>query len=122
MMSALARHGFPEEALSLFHQMKQEGVHLDQFTFSSVLPTCVDLESLEHGMQIHEEIIECGYHSNVFVMSALVDMYAKCGSIEKSREEFDKMSERNVVSWRDMIAAYSRHGLPKEALALFLQM
>ena len=73
-------------------------------------------------MKIHQQINRGGFQSNVFVESALVDMYAKCESIEKAREEFDKMHERNVVSWIAMIAGYSSHGLPEEALAPFLQM
>jgi pentatricopeptide repeat protein len=52
----------------------------------------------------------------------LIDMYAKCGSIEKARELFDKMHQRDVVSWTAMIAGYAMHGCGKEALKLFEQM
>jgi len=48
-----------------------------------------------------------------------MDMYAKCGDIEKARHLFDKMPERNVVSWTTMIGGYAMHGRVAEALELF---
>eukprot|EP01018_Ginkgo_biloba_P003198 Gb_11219 [translate_table: standard] len=122
MISAYARQGLFEQALTLYQQMQVTGIQPDQFTFTSVLPACANLPALEEGMEIHEEIIRIGLHSNVFVESALVDMYAKCGSIERARHVFDKMNQRNVVSWNAMIAAYTRHELSEEALTLFHQM
>jgi pentatricopeptide repeat protein len=54
--------------------------------------------------------------------TALIDMYAKCGSIEIARQLFDKMPKRDVVSWSAMIAGYGMHGHGEDALALFSQM
>eukprot|EP01018_Ginkgo_biloba_P020180 Gb_23075 [translate_table: standard] len=122
MIAAYARHGYGEEALTLFHQMQQTGIQADQFAYASVLPACADLAALEDGKELHEEIISSGFQSNAFVCRALVDMYVKCGSIESARQVFDKMRERNVILWTVMIAAYARHGQGEEALALFYQM
>jgi len=74
MISAYARHGFPEEALTLFHQMQKTGLHPNHFTFASVLPACASLASLEQGMEIHQQINRGGFQSNVFEISALVCM------------------------------------------------
>jgi pentatricopeptide repeat protein len=52
----------------------------------------------------------------------LVDMYAKCGSIEKDRDLFDRMHQRNAISWATMIRGYAMHGYAKEALQLFEKM
>eukprot|EP00249_Psilotum_nudum_P012846 c24006_g5_i1 orf=3-344(+) len=49
-------------------------------------------------------------------------MYGKCGSHENARRIFDKMSERNVVSWNVMIGAYAQHGCGEEAFKLFRRM
>eukprot|EP01018_Ginkgo_biloba_P003193 Gb_13221 [translate_table: standard] len=122
MIAAYTRHGISEEALALFHQMQQTGIQPDQFTFATVLPACANVACLEQGMEIHEEITRRGFQSNVIVESALVDMYAKCGSIEKARDVFDKMHRPDVVSWNTMIAAYTRDGSCKEALTMFNQM
>eukprot|EP01018_Ginkgo_biloba_P002732 Gb_33135 [translate_table: standard] len=122
MIAAYSRHGPAEEALALFYRMQRTGIEPDQFIFASVLPACTHLEALEEGMNVHEEILRRGFESDVFVESALVDMYAKCGSLEKAREVFDKMHQRNVVSWNTMIAGYAQNGDVEEALKLFQKM
>eukprot|EP01018_Ginkgo_biloba_P041292 Gb_07260 [translate_table: standard] len=122
MILAYAQNGYDEVALKLFRQMQLAGVKPDMKTFASVLPVCANLAALEQGKEIHEDIIRSGFQLDVFVESALVDMYAKCGSIENARDVFDKIHERNVVSWNVMIAGYATHGFGKEALKLFEQM
>lgn len=48
-----------------------------------------------------------GFHTNVFVVSALVNMYAKCGQIGDAQKVFDDMPERNLVSWNVIVARYA---------------
>eukprot|EP01018_Ginkgo_biloba_P011209 Gb_02060 [translate_table: standard] len=122
MIAAYTRNGLAEEALTLFHQMQQKGTQPNSFIFASVLPACANLASLEQGKEIHENAIRNGFQSDIFVANALVDMYAKCGSTANARNIFDKMPQRDVVSWNTMIATYTRHGLSEQALALFRQM
>eukprot|EP01018_Ginkgo_biloba_P014495 Gb_16757 [translate_table: standard] len=122
MIAGYAQNGYSKEALKLYQQMQVAGVIPNLKTFTSILPACADLAALEQGMQIHEEIIRSGFESDVFVGSALVDMYAKCGSIEYARQVFDKKTQRDVVSWNAMIAGYAMHGYGKEALKLFEHM
>ena len=58
----------------------------------------------------------------MFVANALVNLYTKCGDIEFSRNMFDKMDHKYVVSWNAMIVGYGVHGFGKESLRLFEQM
>eukprot|EP01018_Ginkgo_biloba_P012919 Gb_21940 [translate_table: standard] len=122
MIVAYSRHGHAEESLTLFKHMQRTGLQPNKFTLASVLPACAKLEALEQGMKIHEEIIRGRVETDVFVESALVDMYAKCGSMEQARDVFDKMHERNVVSWTTMVAGYAQTGSVDEALKLFQKM
>ncbi|XP_057841718.2 pentatricopeptide repeat-containing protein At1g11290, chloroplastic-like [Cryptomeria japonica] len=122
IIAAYRRHGYPQEAVSLFQHMEGTCVQPDQFTFASVLPACAKLGDLEEGIGIHQKIKDRGDLSNVVVATALVDMYAKCGRIDKARELFDKMPERNVVSWNAMIAGYAQCGFVEKALETFKQM
>ncbi|KAJ7540610.1 hypothetical protein O6H91_10G022900 [Diphasiastrum complanatum] len=122
MIAGYAQNGLGKEALALYEQMKQEGVQPDNVTFVLLLKACASLGALEQGKQLHSDIIKRGFQSNVIVGSTLVDMYAKCGCTEDSRELFNNMRERDVVSWTAMIAAYAQSGLGKEALALYEQM
>ena len=73
-------------------------------------------------MGIHRSIMDIGILSNVVVTSALVDMYAKCGSIQKASELFDKMSQRDVVSWTTMITRYIQTGFDGKGLETFKKM
>ncbi|XP_057841741.2 pentatricopeptide repeat-containing protein At3g24000, mitochondrial-like [Cryptomeria japonica] len=122
IIAAYRRHGYPHEAVTLFHHMQETGLQPDQFTFASVIPACAKMQALEEGMDIHQSIKDRGILSNVVVATALVDMYAKCGSIDKARELFDKITHRNVVSWNAMITGYAQNEFVEEALETFKQM
>eukprot|EP01018_Ginkgo_biloba_P031744 Gb_11663 [translate_table: standard] len=119
MISGYAQNGHSDEALTLFFQMLQTGIQPNQFTYGSVLLACANLADIEHGKEVHEEIMRSGFHSDIFVGTALVDMYVKCSSIENARNVFDKMTGRNVVSWTAMIAGYAHNGCLDEAMKFF---
>ncbi|KAI3938650.1 hypothetical protein MKW92_023307 [Papaver armeniacum] len=91
-------------------------------TFSSIMPACAHLTTLHLGKQLHGYITRNGFDKNVFIASALVDMYAKCGNIQIARSIFDKMDSPDMVSWTAMIMGYALHGHANEALLLFHKM
>eukprot|EP01018_Ginkgo_biloba_P006084 Gb_02808 [translate_table: standard] len=122
MISGYAKNGYDNEALAVFYQMQLAGVTSDLVALVSVLSACTHLGALQQGKCIHDYIIRRGFESDVNVVNALIDMYAKCGNIEIARQLFDKMSKRDVISWSAMIAGYGMHGLGDSALALFVQM
>eukprot|EP01018_Ginkgo_biloba_P029996 Gb_33537 [translate_table: standard] len=122
MIAGYAQHGHAEEALVLLDQMQRAGVKADQFTFASILRACAGLVALEEGKKVHTHVIINGFASDVVLLSALIDMYAKCGSMDDARHVFDKMSYRDVVSWTVMIAGYTKCGSLDNAIALFDEM
>ena len=95
---------------------------LDHFTFGNILSACAGVEALEQGQQVHCLIIKTTYESNLFLGSALVNMYAKCGSIDDARLFFELVPERNVVSWIVMISSHAQHGQSEVALKFFYQL
>ncbi len=122
MIFGKVKCGQVQKALALFQQMQQEGVQPDFITFLGVLSACARIEVVEEGRRVHQQIIESGFESNDFVGSSLVDMYAKCGSIEDAWRVFDKMLTHDVVSWNAIILGYVKCGQGHKALALFQQM
>ena len=60
--------------------------------------------------------------SNVFSGSALLDMYAKCGSIKDAIQLFQDMPERNIVSWNALISAHAQNGNGEATLDSFEKM
>ncbi|CAM6069276.1 unnamed protein product [Sphagnum tenellum] len=114
--------GQGQEALKLFQQMQQEGVQPNSVTFVGVLNACASMIALEEGRCVHQHIIRCGWDSDVFVGSSLVDMYAKCGSMEDAWSVFNKMPSRDVVTWTTILGGCAMHGHGKEALKHFERM
>ncbi len=106
-----------QKALQLFQQMQQESVQPNSATFMGVLNTCAGIVALEEGRCVHEQIIQSGCESDVFVRNSLVDMYAKCGSMEDAWRVFNKMSTREVVTWTTIFGGCVMiHGHGKAAL------
>jgi pentatricopeptide repeat protein len=85
-------------------------------TFVGVLNACASLGALEEGRCVHKQIVESGCESDVFVGSSLVDMYAKCGSMEDAAKVFNKMTSRDVVSWSAMLSGLVKSGQAQKAL------
>ncbi|XP_044487731.1 putative pentatricopeptide repeat-containing protein At5g13230, mitochondrial [Mangifera indica] len=119
MIVGYVQLGVGSKALSLFLEMLENQVMATEVTYSSVLRACASLAAMEPGTQIHSLIVKSNYDMNVVVANALIDMYAKCGSINNARLVFDVMNERNEVTWNAMISGYSMHGLSVEALKVF---
>ncbi|XP_077242984.1 tetratricopeptide repeat (TPR)-like superfamily protein [Tasmannia lanceolata] len=122
LISGYAELGFYEDAMALYYQMEEEEVEPDQFTFPRVLKACAGLGSIQIGEAVHRHVVRSGFATDVFVVNALVDMYAKCGDIIKARNVFDKMPQRDSISWNSMLTGYIRHGLLAEVLDVFGQM
>jgi pentatricopeptide repeat protein len=72
-------------------------------TFPSVLQTCTSLAAMEQGKQVHYHAIRSGFEIDIYVGNALVDMYAKCVSVEDAHQMFDRMPNRNEFSWNTII-------------------
>ncbi|KAL5716719.1 hypothetical protein ACHQM5_009847 [Ranunculus cassubicifolius] len=122
MISSYVQKGLYEDALQLFSEMRKAAVSMDQATFASILKASADMASLALGKQLHAFIIRSGFMSNVYCGSALLDVYANCGSIKDAIQTFREMPERNTVSWNAMIAAYARNGDSDAAFRSFREM
>ncbi|KAI3875846.1 hypothetical protein MKX03_023769 [Papaver bracteatum] len=110
------------EAFDTFKQMLSSGVRPSSFTISGLLPACAIMANSRYGKEIHGYALVNGVEEDIFVSSALVDMYSKCGFILEAEKLFIKMRQKNTVTWNSMIFGYSNHGYCNEALDLFNQM
>lgn len=122
MIIGFAQNGRVNEALNYFCEMQLRSFKLDSFTLVSVIPALAELSILRQAKWIHGLAIRTCLDTNVFVKTALVDMYAKCGAIHTARRLFDDMDERHVTTWNVMIDAYGTHGLGEAALEVFSEM
>lgn len=102
--------------------MKETGPEPNEITLIAVLSACASIGALDLGMWIGEYASKRGFHHNIYVGTALVDMYSKCGNLEYASRVFENMPQRNEVSWNTMISAQAFHGRAEEALTLFQRM
>ncbi|BBG99335.1 hypothetical protein Prudu_008989 [Prunus dulcis] len=110
MISGLAQNGLGEEAMKLFNQMRLEGFEPCDYAFSGAITSCAALGALEHGRQLHAQLISLGFDSSLSAANALITMYARCGVFEDANSVFLTMPYIDSVSWNAMIAALAQHG------------
>ncbi|CAI0376779.1 unnamed protein product [Linum tenue] len=108
------------EAIALFEEMVQQNVNPNSATFATVLSACSHLADLQKGEKVHRLIRTD--EQNVSLATALVDMYAKCGRLDKSREIFNSMKVKDSISWNVMISGYAMHGDAISAIEIFEEM
>ncbi|XP_015573544.3 pentatricopeptide repeat-containing protein At5g04780, mitochondrial-like [Ricinus communis] len=122
MITAYSQDGQGEEALKLYLEMQDRKIRPDSFVCSSLLNACANLSAYEQGKQVHVHVLKFGFISDIFAGNSLVNMYAKCGSIDDADRAFSEIPERGIVSWSAMIGGFAQHGHGKEALQLFNRM
>nr|GLL42058.1 pentatricopeptide repeat-containing protein At3g24000, mitochondrial-like [Ipomoea trifida] len=111
-----------EKAFECLSQMLKEGVKPNEFTLASCVSGTSRIASLSNGRQLYCLAVKSGQFSDLFVASALADMYGKCGCIADSETLFEGMGSCDTVLWNTMICSYSQHGQGKNALQAFRRM
>ncbi|XP_017972927.1 PREDICTED: pentatricopeptide repeat-containing protein At2g29760, chloroplastic [Theobroma cacao] len=109
-------------ALNLFQDMMAAKVVPDEITVASVLSACANLGALDVGLAIHDYICKHGIRADVYVGNSLIDMYCKCGVVDKALEVFHDMKEKDSVSWTSVISGLAVNGFADSALEFFSQM
>ncbi|CAN0857925.1 Pentatricopeptide repeat-containing protein At5g66520 [Linum grandiflorum] len=126
MITGYTRNQMNMEALSLFHYMTviEPETLPNESMLVSLLTACGRLGALAQGRWIHKYIDRVGIKNTASLSTAILDMYAKCGSIECSYTMFKKMAsrDRDVVSWGAMISGFAIHGQATKCLRLFDEM
>lgn len=111
-----------EHALNLFQSMQNHGVYSGIITLLAVLKACGRLKLLERGRETHTELVKSGFEDDSYLGSTVVDMYARCGSLEEAQIVFDKLLNRDTVTWNTLIAGYVDCELSCEALLSLQRM
>ncbi|KAJ8641067.1 hypothetical protein MRB53_017761 [Persea americana] len=122
IIGSYSRRGDAVKTMSLFHQMRMEGIGPNSVTLLAVIGACTSLSSAGFSSAIHGYAVKSGLDSEVFVGNSLIDMYAKCGCLKSSSRVFEEMPVRDPVSWSALISCYGRHGRGNEALRIFHEM
>ncbi|XAR66954.1 hypothetical protein NMG60_11013351 [Bertholletia excelsa] len=118
-VSGLAQSGCNNEAILFFHQMLEAGICPNIVSIVSALSACTNINLLLVGRAIHGYITRQGLSLSIPVATALVKMYAKCGSLYQAEGVFDTSPIKELALYNAMISAYAAHGQAVKALELF---
>ncbi|KAL0414074.1 UNVERIFIED_CONTAM: Pentatricopeptide repeat-containing protein, mitochondrial [Sesamum radiatum] len=123
LISAYSLNGMYQEALQVFLTASKE-LQPNPYTFGSVLHAIASSESisLRQGQRCHGYIRKLGLNTDPVVSGALLDMYAKRGSICESQKIFNELTQKSQVAWTAIISAHSRHGDYESVMKYFKEM
>ncbi|KAK9145694.1 hypothetical protein Sjap_005597 [Stephania japonica] len=111
-----------ELALQKFSELTTSDLMPDIYTVCTTIAACSRLAAVRQGKQIHAHSVRLGYDRETQAGSSLVDMYAKCGSINLAWRAFKRISQPNLVSWNAMVSGYAMHGHGREGISIFQKM
>ncbi|XP_059312495.1 pentatricopeptide repeat-containing protein At4g01030, mitochondrial [Lycium ferocissimum] len=122
LVSGCSQQGYFREAFEFLSQMQDEGIRVNSITVASLLQACAGLSLLHIGKEIHCLCIRNDFLGDVYVSTALIDMYSKCGNLENAQKVFRKLEDKTLASWNSMITGFAIYGLGTEAISLFDKM
>ncbi|GLU05173.1 hypothetical protein SLE2022_222870 [Rubroshorea leprosula] len=122
MIAAYVQSNRFHKAFALFDRMTAEGVVLDKFVAASMLSACTGLGALEQGKWIHEYLEKKGIKLDSKLATTIIDMYCKCGCLEKAFEVFNRLPYKGISSWNCIIGGFAMHGKGEAAIELFKEM
>ncbi|XP_072991511.1 pentatricopeptide repeat-containing protein At1g74630 [Typha latifolia] len=123
MIVGFASHGAFGDAFGFFREFLREELGVNEVSLTGILSACAQAGAFESGRILHGHVQKVGLNNVVSVGNALLDMYARCGSIDMAHGVFDwEMEKKSVVSWTSMIAALAMHGYGEAAIELFHEM
>ncbi|KAL8254699.1 hypothetical protein R6Q59_032920 [Mikania micrantha] len=97
-------------------------LHKDSNTLAHIFQTYAQSKQLSKGKQLHAQLITSGYRSSTYLTNHLLSMYGRCGQLLYAHKLFDKMPQRNLVSWTAMISGFSQNSEYSKAITTFCMM
>lgn len=110
-----------KEAVEVLHSLEKQRVPVDLPRFLQLMQACGDAKALQEAKAVHDHIVRSLLPLEVDTYNKILEMYAKCGSMDQAFDVFDKMPERDLNSWNTMITWLAKHGLGEDAIDLFSQ-
>ncbi|EOA32570.1 hypothetical protein CARUB_v10015860mg [Capsella rubella] len=124
LLFGYSKKGCDQSAVrELFYEMLiTEKIKPDRVTMVSLISGAANNGDLSHGRWVHGLVIRLQLKGDAFLSSALIDMYCKCGIIERAFMVFKTATEKDVTLWTSMITGLAFHGNGQQALQLFENM
>lgn len=118
----LCKEGRLHEALQVLDVMAEQRIWVNNDIYDALLQECIKRKSLVDGERVRAHIARRGWETTLFLGTNLVRLYATCGKMLEARGVFDRMTNKNVISWSALIQGHTNLGQQDEALKAFHQM
>ncbi|KAH6556147.1 hypothetical protein KP509_1Z201600 [Ceratopteris richardii] len=105
-----SQHDYGHSALEMFREMIKQCIEPDKITFSSIVKACTSIGAIETGKLVHNELLSQRLELDLIIGNSLIDMYARCGSLQEAHKILMKLSNRDIVSWNILISMYAQQG------------
>ncbi|KAF5202818.1 Pentatricopeptide repeat-containing protein [Thalictrum thalictroides] len=123
LISGYVQNGCPNEALKIFSWMQADNVRPDEFIMVNLMSACSQVGCLQIAQWVDSYVAQSSIDlQRAHVVCALVNMHAKCGNMDRATSLFEKMPQRDLISYCSMIQGLSIHGRGEEAVQLFARM
>lgn len=122
MISGYVRNGRFKKALELFREMQEQKINPTEFTMVSLLNACANLGAIKQGEWIHLYLRKNKFELNIIVVTAIIDMYCKCGSPDRALQVFKTVPMKGLSCWNSMILGLAMNGYASEAIQLFSKL
>ncbi|XP_047058665.1 pentatricopeptide repeat-containing protein At4g32450, mitochondrial-like [Lolium rigidum] len=120
-LDKLCEDGKIKEALEILPVLQEKGIILQAPQYFKLMQACADASALAEAGQIHHQISQSELAADTDVNNRILDMYAKCASMEDAKKVFSTMVQHDLTSWSTMISGFVRNGLGEEATDFFDQ-
>lgn len=122
LVTGYVQNSQPVAALRVFIEMLQAGAYPTNYTLGIVLNACSSLQSIELGKQVHGYIIKYHIDFDTSIGNSLSSFYSKFGSLDFAIRAFQKIEEKNVISWTSVVSACGDNGQAAQSLSFFTEM
>lgn len=122
LIAGYVQHNMFVEALKLFEEMQIQGIRPDNIGFSSAISACAGIQVLNQGKQIHAQSFVYGFSDDLSIGNALVNLYGRCGRVDEAYLVFEKIGDKDNISWNGLISGFAQSGNSERALNVFSQM
>ncbi|KVI07421.1 Pentatricopeptide repeat-containing protein [Cynara cardunculus var. scolymus] len=122
LVSCACHCGENLEGLKIFSRSHKAGVMVNEFASASVLGACATVENTGLGMQVHSHAVKSGTRLDQFVVTGLVNLYAKCGDLGSAQRAFWEVDKPHLTAWTALMGGCVQQGKGKEATDLFRKL
>ncbi|EEF45188.1 pentatricopeptide repeat-containing protein, putative [Ricinus communis] len=122
MIGGYAKTGHPYSSLKLYKTFKEQGIKPDETFALGIISACSQLGVPDTAESVICDFVGPSLFPNLQVVTSLIDMYAKCGNIERAVQVFEMVDQKDLHCYSTVITAFANHGLSEDAISLFSEM